>query len=99
MQETMNVQAREPEIQSQEVVVLYEGESADPSTTQGKRIVEMPKQRPLWFNSTLLTKVVPKKAAEWVWKFFFTRFHPAWQSSNLITIDASNLRLIVGFQS
>lgn len=61
IQERMNVESRDPKLQSQEVVVLYEGESPDPSTTEGKRIVEMPKVRPLWFNSALLTKVVTKK--------------------------------------
>ncbi|KAM7364126.1 mitochondrial ribosomal protein L32 [Cochliomyia hominivorax] len=42
----------------QDVVVLYEGErSEQPSEiVNGKRIVEMPKPRPLWFTKNLLQK-------------------------------------------
>ncbi|OWA53390.1 putative 39S ribosomal protein L32, mitochondrial [Hypsibius exemplaris] len=61
--DTMDITARDAELQSQEVVVVYEGENPDPVTTHGKRIVEVPKKRPLWFNSVLLTKVLPKGGA------------------------------------
>lgn len=42
----------------QDVVVLYEGERGEqPSELlDGKRIVEMPKPRPIWFTKNLLQK-------------------------------------------
>ncbi|TMW50639.1 hypothetical protein DOY81_004298 [Sarcophaga bullata] len=42
----------------QEVVVLYEGERTEQPTEflNGKRIVEMPKPRPVWFTKNLLQK-------------------------------------------
>ncbi|XP_065206277.1 large ribosomal subunit protein bL32m [Planococcus citri] len=42
----------------QEVVVLYEGEkeTTPPEFWEGKRIVELPKERPAWFSRNLLQK-------------------------------------------
>ncbi|TDG40234.1 hypothetical protein AWZ03_013345 [Drosophila navojoa] len=42
----------------QEVIILYEGETADQTTdaASGKRIVEMKKPRPMWFTKNLLQK-------------------------------------------
>lgn len=42
----------------QDVVVLYEGERSEQPTESlnGKRIVEMPKPRPIWFTKNLLQK-------------------------------------------
>lgn len=41
-----------------EVIILYEGETADQATdaATGKRIVEMKKPRPMWFTKNLLQK-------------------------------------------
>lgn len=48
----------------QDVVVLYDGErSTEPSETfNGKRIVEMPKARPLWFTKNLLQKTTQQSS-------------------------------------
>ncbi|KAH8417321.1 hypothetical protein KR222_008758 [Zaprionus bogoriensis] len=53
IQEQLGLQAIE-----QEVVVLYEGEKAEQTADdlKGKRIVEMPKPRPMWFTKNLLQK-------------------------------------------
>lgn len=42
----------------QDVIVLYDGEKNDQTTEfwKGKRIVEMKKQRPMWFSKNLIQK-------------------------------------------
>lgn len=39
-----------------EVVVLYEDDPKDDNMFEGKRIVELPKERPRWFSKNLLVK-------------------------------------------
>ena len=48
----------------QEVVVLYEGETKQQNaeSLNGKRIVEMPKPRPMWFTKNLLQKSTQQAA-------------------------------------
>lgn len=44
-----------------EVVVMYAGEKTD-EFHDGKRIVEMPKERPAWFSKNLLQQTTQKPA-------------------------------------
>lgn len=60
IQDAMNITQRVPH--DRDVVVLYEGEIADPVRTEKLKVVEVPKKRPLWFNPTLLTKVIEGKS-------------------------------------
>lgn len=48
----------------QEVIVLYEGEKGEQPQEywHGKRVVEMPKQRPAWFSKNLLQKTTQPAA-------------------------------------
>uniref|UniRef100_A0A1A9WRP8 Large ribosomal subunit protein bL32m n=1 Tax=Glossina brevipalpis TaxID=37001 RepID=A0A1A9WRP8_9MUSC len=47
-----------------DVIVLYEGERKDqpPEFFNGKRIVEMPKPRPMWFTKNLMQKTTQQPA-------------------------------------
>lgn len=46
-----------------EVVVLYDGERDKPAEFwEGKRVIEMEKPRPLWFNKNLLQKTTQPAA-------------------------------------
>ncbi|XP_055354603.1 39S ribosomal protein L32, mitochondrial-like [Paramacrobiotus metropolitanus] len=60
IQKAMNIEERIPH--SQEVIVLYEGEVADPEKAKGLKPAHVPQKRPHWFSSSLLTKVIEGKS-------------------------------------
>lgn len=62
MQETIQNELKLEPVEK-EVVVLYEGENDKPSEFwEGKRIVEMKKQRPSWFSKNLTQQTTQQPA-------------------------------------